>query len=325
MQEAEDKANLPELNKERGINPHGDIIERDIPQIDLTSFKERKLEITDSLWNAAKDCGFFQLINHGIPPDQVTRAFYLTENFFDLPKQDKSEFPLLPGTNAGWEYMAQIRPSTGVEDKKESFQITLPRMENLWPKLNGFKAEMQAFERANWELGMQVLSCFALRLGFSEDFFTNAHNRSSRHYQSTLRLLHYLPLEQGEDAAQVWRAGAHTDFDCLTLLHQRPNQAGLQVCPGADASASSWTNVPAKEGVITCNIGDMLMRWSDNELRSTLHRVVMPENKENSKSRYSLAFFCQANTDVIIKSPKETYPPITAGDYLKERVTANSL
>ena len=127
MQEAEDKANLPELNKERGINPHGDIIERDIPQIDLTSFKERKLEITDSLWNAAKDCGFFQLINHGIPPDQVTRAFYLTENFFDLPKQDKSEFPLLPGTNAGWEYMAQIRPSTGVEDKKQ-IDRTIPRV-----------------------------------------------------------------------------------------------------------------------------------------------------------------------------------------------------
>jgi isopenicillin N synthase-like dioxygenase len=29
-----------------------------------------------------------------------------------------------------------------------------------------------------------------------------------------------------------WRAGAHTDFDCLTLLHQKTGQGGLQVCPG---------------------------------------------------------------------------------------------
>jgi isopenicillin N synthase-like dioxygenase len=41
-------------------------------------------------------------------------------------------------------------------------------------------------------------------------------------YQSTLRMLHYYATEQSEQG--MWRAGAHTDFDCLTLLFQRSAQ-----------------------------------------------------------------------------------------------------
>ena len=67
--------------------------------------------------------GFFQVVNHGIDP-------------------------------------AQVRPSTGTPDQKESYQITRPRM------------------------------------------------------------------------AGLWRAGGHTDFDCLTLLFQRAGQGGLEVCAG---------------------------------------------------------------------------------------------
>jgi hypothetical protein len=39
--------------------------------------------------------------------------------------------------------------------------------------------------------------------------------------------------------------------------------------------------------------------------------------------RYSLAFFAQANKDALIRGPSGTYPPITAGDFLQQRVAAN--
>ena len=38
------------------------------------------------------------------------------------------------------------------------------------------RRSMLAFERANWALGMKVLSCFALKLGFAPDFFTECHD-----------------------------------------------------------------------------------------------------------------------------------------------------
>ncbi|MGO7353086.1 2OG-Fe(II) oxygenase family protein, partial [Rhizobium ruizarguesonis] len=53
-----------------------------------------------------------------------------------------------------------------------------------------------------------------------------------------------------------------------------------QVCPGKDAALKELTDVPPRKGYITCNIGDMLMRWSDDQLQSTLHRVRMPRENE---------------------------------------------
>ena len=251
----------------------------------------------------------------------------MTERFFALPHEVKVKLPLLKGINIGWEFKSQVRPSTGTPDQKESYQITLPRMQDLWPDGNvlpGFKVVMLAFERANWAVGMKLLSCFALKLGFRPDFFTDCHNPLSPEYQSTLRLLHYLPMLGAKpDDFKAWRAGAHTDFDCLTLLHQRIGQGGLQLCPGKELAELEWTDVAPLPGVITCNIGDMLMRWSDDQLQSTLHRVRMPYPNEYLGSRYSLPFFCQANRDAIIQGPGKVYEPISAHDYLQQRIAAN--
>lgn len=322
---------LAELNKEATFGGMGREKARDVPQVDLSDFEKRKGEIADQLWAASTEIGFFQLINHGIPQSQIDEAFEFTEKFFDLPMETKAKYPLEKGTNSGWEYKAQVRPSTGTADNKESYQITLPRMGKLWPtgeELPGFKAVMLAFERANWALGMKVLSCFALKLGFAPDFFTDAHDPMSPEYQSTQRMIHYLPMlnAKAEDFTG-WRAGAHTDFDCLTLLHQRVGQGGLQLCPGKEAVGGEleWTDVAPLPGVVTCNIGDMLMRWSDDQLQSTLHRVRMPRQDEYLGPRYSLPFFCQANKDAVIQGPGQKYAPITAHDYLQQRIAANSL
>jgi isopenicillin N synthase-like dioxygenase len=318
---------LDELKKEQTFGGIGKNKVRDVPRIDMSGFEIRKGDIAEQLWQASTEIGFFQLINHGIPQEQIDEAFTMTERFFALPHQAKARYPLIKGTNAGWEYMSQVRPSTGTADRKESYQITLPRMAKLWPageELPGFKPVMLAFERANWALGMKVLSCFAFKLGFPPDFFTDCHDPLSRDYQSTLRLLHYLPMVNAKPGDLTgWRAGAHTDFDCLTLLHQRTGQGGLQLCPGKESEELAWTDVEPLPGVITCNIGDMLMRWSDDKLLSTLHRVRMPQAEEYHGPRYSIPFFCQANKDVMIQGPGKHYPPITAHDYLQQRIAAN--
>ncbi len=207
--------------------------------------------------------------------------------------------------------------------------MTRPHMEphKLWPseqELAGFKDTMLAFERQCWEVATRVLSCFALKLGFDPEFFTRAHDPSKASYQSTLRLLHYFEVDPQKLAAGgLWRGGAHTDFDCLTLLFQRTGQGGLQVCPGKEMEAQEWTPVEAEDEYITCNIGDMLMRWSDDQLPSNFHRVRNPLPGEYLGPRYSIAFFCQANRDAIIEGPGKKYPPIAAGEYLNQRVAAN--
>ncbi len=317
---------LDELNKESRMGAMGsETTAREIRRIDLADFDARKAEITEALWSASTDIGFFQVVNHGIPLADIRRAFAMSEAFFALPEETKARHPLRKQFNAGWESRAQVRPSTRTADQKESYQITRPHMDGLWPgeeALPGFQATMLAFEMQCWSVATKLLSCFADRLGFDSDFFTRAHDPSSPRYQSTVRLLHYFAMDPALDAG-LWRAGAHTDYDCLTLLFQRAGQGGLQVLPGKDAEAQAWTPIEPADDVITCNIGDMLMRWSDDQLKSNFHRVKNPRPDEYQGSRYSLAFFAQANRDVVVQGPAGRYPPITAEDYLQQRVNAN--
>src|SRR5256885_12179057 len=76
--------------------------------------------------------------------------------------------------------------------------MTRPRMAGLWPtqqELPGFQQATLGFERQCWQVGMQLLSCFAHKLGFDADFFTRAHDPSVPAYQSTLRMLHYFAVD----------------------------------------------------------------------------------------------------------------------------------
>ncbi len=320
---------LAELEKEATLGAYGEEIQRDIPQIDMSDYFNRRQTISDELWEAATSIGFFQLVNHGIPQTLTADAFAMSEAFFDLPDAIKAKYPLKPGSNAGWEYKSQVRPSTGTPDQKESYQITLPRMQALWPsgeELFGFKETLLAFERHNWSVAMKVLDCLAERLSFPPGFFTAGHDPDKPEYQSTLRLLHYLGMEEAKpEDFNYWRAGAHSDFDCLTMLHQCEGQGGLQICPGKDVQgdAAQWTDVPPLGHVITCNIGDMLMRWSDDKLLSTLHRVRMPKPGESLGPRYSLAYFAQANMDTILEGLEGKYEAMSAHDYIQMRIGAN--
>ncbi|CAN5328192.1 hypothetical protein BH10PSE18_BH10PSE18_24340 [soil metagenome] len=168
---------MAELQKESRMGAMGsETTDREIRVIDLADFENRRAEIADQLWDASIDVGFFQLKNHGVPLAQMREAFAMSEAFFALPDSVKAQYPL--ARNAGWESRAQVRPSTGTADQKESYQITRPRMAGLYPsddELPGFKPTMLAFEQASWAVGMRVLSCFADKLGFDREFFTCAH------------------------------------------------------------------------------------------------------------------------------------------------------
>lgn len=320
--------NMTELNRESRMGAVGtETTDREVRVISMADFENRFDEIAEQLWSAARDIGFFQVVDHGIDMAEVNNAFAMSKKLFELPQEVKEQYPLKRGQNAGWEYKSQVRPSSGTADEKESFQYTRPRMDGLWPsedELAGFRSTIEDFEHKCWQIAMDLLSCFAVKLGLDREFFTRAHNPEEATYQSTLRLLHYYAFPEDLVGTEgIWRAGAHTDFDALTLLFQRAGQGGLQVLPGAEAEGQAWTPVVPSDEAITCNIGDMLMRWSDDLLPSNFHRVRPPRDGEYLGARYSIAYFAQANTDVTIETPKSTYPPITAADYLTQRITAN--
>jgi isopenicillin N synthase-like dioxygenase len=114
------------------------------------------------------------------------------------------------------------------------------------------------------------VSCFAIALGFPQDYFKTANDPTQPDCLTQLRLIHYPP---SENAQGTWRAGSHTDIGCLTLLFQRDGEDGLEICPGRESHSSFamgdvFTPLPAETGPIVVNIGDMLSKNSPQATRA---------------------------------------------------------
>lgn len=237
--------------------------DRTIPKIDLRDFGSRMDEITAQLVAAAETNGFFVLINHGIPLDDIEAQFCAAESFFSLPGNIKATVPF-SHKNAGWEKSSQIRPSTGQPDQKESYQMQFgANMDGLWlPEdvLPGFKEQTLRFMWNIQRLSEKLMVCFARGLGFSDDHFVKAHDVSRPNSQTVLRALHYFALDPSVPTPEgYYRAGAHADWDFLTLLFQKPGQSGLEICPGREVftefgAGDTWTEVEPVEGEIVCNM-----------------------------------------------------------------------
>lgn len=111
------------------------------------------------------------------------------------------------------------------------------------------------------------MQCFALALGFPEDYFREPMNPTTSDSLNQLRFLHYFPTERtsADTPTNSFGAGTHTDFGCLTLLFQQEGGNGLEICPGRESHTSgalgdTFFPIAAKTGPIVVNIGDMLSR-----------------------------------------------------------------
>ncbi|KAF4125818.1 Isopenicillin N synthase [Geosmithia morbida] len=302
--------------------------DRPIPQISLANFESRVDEITEQLVTAAEQVGFFAIVDHGVTTEQIDSMFAMSERFFALPNETKSTVAWNPN-NVGWEHKSQIRPSTGAADQKESYQLQFgEHMKGMWISEDacpGFHDQSWSFMHLVQGVSEKLMICFARGLGFPDDFFVRAHDVTKPNCQSVLRLLHYFetPRPSGGGDGQVYhRAGAHADWDLLTLLFQREGQSGLEICPGREvvtewaSGNEAWTKVDFVPGSIVCNIGDLLMSWSDDRFKSTLHRVKAPcEEGDNYDERYSIAFFNQPSKDTIIQGPLKKYPAVTGEEF----------
>ncbi|KAL9108644.1 MAG: hypothetical protein Q9227_006590 [Pyrenula ochraceoflavens] len=309
-------------------------IDRPVPRISLKDFECRVDEVTSQLCDAAENIGFFVIVDHGLADEDIDSIFEQSRRFFALPHEAKATVSFLP-KNVGWEYKGQIRPSTGVADEKETYQLQFSdNMKNpdRWISdtiLPGFKSGSLDFMHKAQAVSEKLMRCFARGLGFDDEFFNKAHDVTRPNSQSVLRLLHYfeVPKAPGKD---YHRAGPHADWDLLTLLFQREGQCGLEICPGREVvtefgAGDEWTRIEPKEGEIVCNIGDLLMFWSDDRFKSTLHRVATPLEAEGlvdgekgyHGERYSVGFFNQPCSDAIIRGPKGKYPAVTGEEFNK--------
>ncbi|MBV9387278.1 MAG: isopenicillin N synthase family oxygenase [Chroococcidiopsidaceae cyanobacterium CP_BM_ER_R8_30] len=292
-----------------------------IPIIDFALFRQGNAAerqcVAQQIYTACHEIGFMYLRNHGIPQSLLDRLLAQTRQFFNLPATVKEQVARSDQTNCGYigflkERLNPARPW----DLKEAFNMGI---QVVWPPN---QAEFQEVVSEFYRLGTtvvapEVLQAFAIALHLREDFFDDKHGQNY-----FLRMLHYPPVNLTPQPGQL-RAGEHTDYGSITLLLQ-DGVGGLEV----RTRQGKWIAAPPLPGTVVVNVGDAMQRWTNKQLCSTPHRVVVPTDAE--RSRYSVALFCDPNPEVEIaclESCHSTtslphYPPILAGDYLASRLAA---
>lgn len=321
-----------------------------IPIIDFAPFLQgdeaSKKEVGKNVVEAMKKYGFLYIINHGINSQTFEEAFKWSEAFFNLPigEKKKCAHPENGAHHRGWSALGKEKVVQMVFDQKEIEKLrNIPDVKesfdtgnedsmycNFWPDENaipGFKQFCQQYFDINTNTSKHILRAIAIGMDLHEEFFLPYHSESD----NQLRMLHYPPTDiEHLNSGKSERIAAHTDFGTMTMLLQ-DSCGGLEV--EDPYIKGKFIPAPYIKDSLVVNIGDFLMRWSNDELRSTLHRVRAPpvESKTGmTKVRYSLPFFISANKEKTIeclpgtfsdKNPKK-YEPINSLEYLSKRLNA---
>jgi isopenicillin N synthase-like dioxygenase len=319
-----------------------------VPVIDIEPYRigdtAAKRGVAEQVESACRDIGFLTIIGHGVPDALTTRCYNLAKQFFDLPASEKNVVARpRPDTIRGYsgvanEGLSYTLGDAAPPDLKESFDIGSVDFHdagdvyfygrkagphfapNIWPdRPPEMTAIFTAYFRAMERLSVDLMRLFALSLRLPENFFDAKIDKSI----NILRVLNY-PDQPDQPLPRQLRAGAHCDYGGLTIVRQEVAPGGLQV----RNQAGEWTDVAPVPGAFVVNIGDLMMRWTNDRWVSTLHRVANPPRVLARRSRrISLVFFQTPNYDASIEciptcvAPGEVakYDPITAGDYLTSK------
>ena len=301
-----------------------------IASVSLKDADRDPTAFAQKLGRSFEDYGFAIIADHGIPDELIQRAAEKAKAFFALPEETKRKYLIERSGGARGYTPFGIETAKGAKahDLKEFWHVgrDLPQghkfrdhmPDNLWPsEVPGFKETFQEIFATFDRTGLKVLKAIARYLKIDENYFEDAVHEGN----SVLRALHYPP--QTEPTGEHIRAGAHEDINAITLL-LGAEEAGLEL----QTRDGRWIPVSPKPGELVINIGDMLQRLTNGRLRSTSHRVVNPTPDRASKARYSMPFFLHFRSDFLIEALPETvppgeqptWPPITANDYLQERL-----
>ncbi|KAF7964711.1 hypothetical protein HWV62_3683, partial [Athelia sp. TMB] len=123
----------------------------------------------------------------------------------------------------GFEFGYELLDKTEEEHHRQHSSVM--EGENFWPAgPSGFRESALRYYHAALRLAKTLFPLFALALDLPGDFFDD----KTQHSAALMKLLHY-PPQMGQVDERIMGIGAHTDWECFTILWQEPEIQALQV------------------------------------------------------------------------------------------------
>lgn len=289
----------------------------DLPIVDISLLESDdladRMSVARKLDRACAETGFLYIRGAQLDGALFRRLIARAKRYFALDHEVKMESYIGRSENhSGYVPIGEEQFGGGTYDLKEAYDVNCDYKDaegrrpllgpNIWPDMSGFREDVETYYRHVMGVGRQLFRSFALALGLDECFF-DAHLQNP---PSQLRLIHY-PFNAGvEDVPGI---GAHTDYECFTLLFA--TAPGLQIVD----KQGHWVDVPLMDGTMIMNIGDMMEILSNGRYVATRHRV-----KKVEEERYSFPLFHSCDYDYVIapvmRGETPRYAPLKGGDHL---------
>ncbi|KAG8494419.1 hypothetical protein CXB51_011874 [Gossypium anomalum] len=254
--------------------------EHHLPLIDLSRLSHNEAEkerCQKEIARAARQWGFFQVVNHGISMELLEMLREEQVRVFKQPFHHKCREDKFLNFSAGsyrWGtptsyFLRQLSWS-------EAFHI---------PVNNISSTPMEPFATKVAILAQKLAEILAEKLGHKSSFFQESCLPSTCY----LRLNRYPPCPIPSD---IYGLMPHTDSDFLTILHQ-DQVGGLQL-----VKDGQWIAVKPNPEALVINIGDLFQAWSNDCYKSVKHCAVTHPTKE----RFSAAYFLCPSYETVIES-----------------------
>ncbi|XP_010043958.2 1-aminocyclopropane-1-carboxylate oxidase homolog 4-like [Eucalyptus grandis] len=240
-----------------------------IPTIDLSCCDSfRRPSVVAEVGRAARELGFFQVVNHGVPTEVLDRTIAAVKAFHEQPTEVKARI-----------YRREME--TGVSfftnydlfhSKAASWRDTLQIL--LAPKLADVEEIPEVCRNEVLEWNQQVQRLGSLLLGLlSEGLGLSAGKLQELTCLETRVMLGHCYPYCPQPNLTVGMT-SHTDPGVIALLLQ-DQIGGLQVKHGDE-----WVDVAPVPGALVVNIGDILQIMSNDKYKSVDHRVLANPNRE---------------------------------------------
>lgn len=239
--------------------------------------------------------GFFYLPFEEEDKKLVTGMLSLVKKYFNQPVEIKNK-DLMGKNGLGYSPSNKINKETKIMSTKESFSYRPSGdADPLQLPYNKYCERMKIIAEKIFKLVVSTIT--------SEKCTELVDQRFN-----TLSLIHY-PDIKSDPEKKIYGIRPHSDWGLVTILYTDTD--GLEININGN-----WIPIPALQDHFIVNIGDMMEILSGGKYHSTLHQVLVNQEK------YSMAYFFEPKLDAIIKPLTESsgIKAVKYEDYFKEKM-----
>ncbi|CAK8531523.1 unnamed protein product [Lathyrus sativus] len=270
------------------------ILPIDLPMIDLSAERSMVMKL---IVKACEEYGFFNVINHGVPYDIISKMEEVGFEFFAKPMEQKKLVALDKPFGYGCKNIGFNGDMGEVE-----YLLLNPNVPSIPNDSSNFSSSVRAYTEGVKELACEILELMAEGLGVPNTsifstFITQLDN------DSILRFNHYPPKNSKDrDNSNSYNVGfgEHSDPQILTILRSN-DVPGLQI----SLQHGVWNPVVPDPSAFCVNVGDLLQVMTNGRFVSVRHRAVT----NSYKSRMSVAYFVAPPLDACIVAPSVMVTP----------------